>query len=95
MLQPQLEAPRLHLERVRDHEGGSRTAWCTDYWRGECPARGWWWRESKKLNKPSKPPGMYKNSAKTGGFPHLLTLKSLKMLFFYLEVLNKINSRDS
>jgi hypothetical protein len=35
------EAPGLHLERARDHEGGPRTAWCADYWRGECLARGW------------------------------------------------------
>jgi hypothetical protein len=20
--------------------GGSRTAWCADYWRGECPGQG-------------------------------------------------------
>jgi hypothetical protein len=55
------EAPHLHLERARDCEGSSRTAWCTDYWRGESLARGWWWRKSKKSNKPSKPPGMYEN----------------------------------
>jgi hypothetical protein len=64
MLRPQSEAPRLHLEGAGDHEGGSRTVWCTNYWQGECPARGWWWRESEKSNKPSKPPGMYENSTK-------------------------------
>ncbi len=31
MPRPQLEALRLHVERARDHEGGSRIAWCTDY----------------------------------------------------------------
>ncbi len=30
----QMFASHLHLERARDCEGGSRTAWCTDYWRG-------------------------------------------------------------
>jgi hypothetical protein len=30
----------LHLERARDCEGGLGTAWCADYWRGECPGRG-------------------------------------------------------
>jgi hypothetical protein len=42
MLRPLSEATRAHLERARDREGGSRTAWCIDYWRWECLARGWW-----------------------------------------------------
>ncbi len=25
-----------------------KTAWCADYWRGECQGRGWWWRELYK-----------------------------------------------
>jgi hypothetical protein len=29
MLRSYSEAPRLHLERARDLEGGSRTAWCS------------------------------------------------------------------
>jgi hypothetical protein len=49
------------------------TAWWADYWQGECPAQGWWWRESKKSNNNSKPLGIYKNGAKTAGFPLLLT----------------------
>jgi hypothetical protein len=36
------------------------------------PGGGGGWRESEKLNKPSEF-GMYKNGAKTAGFPHLLT----------------------
>ncbi len=40
------EAPGLHLERARDRAGGSRIAWRADYWRGECPAWGWWWKDS-------------------------------------------------
>ncbi len=40
---------------------------------GSARPRGGGWRESKKSNKPSKPPRMYKNSAKMAGFPHLLT----------------------
>ncbi len=39
---PQSEAPHLHLERARDREGGLESAWCTDYWRGECPGRAQW-----------------------------------------------------
>ncbi len=38
-----------------------------------CARQGVWWKESKKSNKPSKPPEMYKNSTKTADFPHLLT----------------------
>jgi hypothetical protein len=34
MPQPKSEAPNLHLERARDRVGGSRTAWCANYWRG-------------------------------------------------------------
>jgi hypothetical protein len=61
--------------------GGSRTAWCADYWRGECPVQGWWWRGSQKPNKPSKPPEINKNGEKTGGFAHVLAYKSLKTFF--------------
>ncbi len=75
-------APDLHLERARDHVGGSRTAWCTDYWRGECPVRGWWQRGSQKSNKPSKPPKIHENGQKTGGFVHVLAYKSPKTPFF-------------
>ncbi len=44
MSRPQSEAPDLHLERARDRVGGSRTTQCADYWRGERPVQGWWWR---------------------------------------------------
>jgi hypothetical protein len=78
----------LHLERFRDRESGSRTAWCANYWWGECPGRGWWLRES---NKPPKLPGMYKNDQ----FPALINLKIAEMpLFLYLKELNKIYSQD-
>jgi hypothetical protein len=49
---------------------------------GKCPAWGWWWGESKNLNKPSKPPGMYKTGIKTAGFSHFLPKKLLKTPFF-------------
>jgi hypothetical protein len=61
--------------------------------RGECPGKGWWWRESKESNKPPKLPGMNRNSAKTAGFPHFLTYKS-EIAVIYLKVLNKIYSQD-
>jgi hypothetical protein len=57
-------APGLHLERGRDRVGGSRTAWCADYWRGECPALGWWWRVSKKSYIPSQSYEIAKNGEK-------------------------------
>jgi hypothetical protein len=40
MPRPYSGAPHLNLERARDHEGGSRTAWCADYWRGGRPGPG-------------------------------------------------------
>ncbi len=57
---------------------------------GECPAGGWWWRESKKSIKPSKPSRIYKN----GWFPTLIYLNNAKNAVFYLTVLNKIYSQD-
>jgi hypothetical protein len=27
-----------HLEKARDPEGGSETAWCADYWQGSAQA---------------------------------------------------------
>jgi hypothetical protein len=42
---PLSEAPGLHLEGARHREGGSKTAWCAYYGRGERPACGCWWRE--------------------------------------------------
>jgi hypothetical protein len=49
---------------------------------GGVPGRGVVVGESKKSNLPSKPPGMYKNSADMASFPHFLPQKSLKMPFF-------------
>ncbi len=79
---PQSAAPDLHLERARDRVGRSKTAWCADYWWGECPVQGWWWRGSQKLNKPSKPPEIAENSKKTDGFAHVLAYKLPKTPFF-------------
>ncbi len=42
----------LHRERARVREVGSETAWCANYCRGECLARGWWQKELKEANKP-------------------------------------------
>ncbi len=85
----QSAAPDLHLERARDRVGRSRTAWCANYWRGECPVQGWWWRGSQKPNKPSKPPEIYKNGKKTNGLAHILAYKSLKTLFFTQKYLTR------
>jgi hypothetical protein len=66
---------KLQLERARDRKDSSRTAWCADYWGGGVVLGlgGWWGEqgESKKSNKPFKPPGMYKN----GWFSKLFALK--------------------
>ncbi len=62
--------------------GGSRTAWCADYWWGECLVQGWWWRGSQKRNKPSKPPKIDENGEKTGSFTHVLAYNLPKKPFF-------------
>jgi hypothetical protein len=56
MPRPKLEAPRLHLERTRDREGGSRTAWCTDYGWGGVPGPGGGYGESHRsqISLPSR-----------------------------------------
>jgi hypothetical protein len=84
-----LEAPDLHLERARDRVGGSRTAGCADYWQGEYPVQGWWWRGSQKPSKPSKPPKIDKNSKKMGGFAHVLAYKLPKTPFFPQKYLTR------
>jgi hypothetical protein len=60
------------IHRVRTYSL-SRVHDSAEYWQGECLAQGWWLRESKKSNKPSKPPRMLKMALKTAGFRHLLT----------------------
>ncbi len=86
---PQSAAPDLHLEKARDRVGSSRTAWCAEYWRGERPVQGWWWRRSQKSNKPSKPPEIYENSEKTVGFVHVLAYKLPKRPFFAQKYLTR------
>jgi hypothetical protein len=86
---PQSAAPDLHLERANDHVGRSRTAWCADYWRGEYPVQGWWWRGLQKSNKPSKPPEIDENGKKTDGFAHVLAYKSPKTPFFAQKYLTR------
>jgi hypothetical protein len=70
----QSEAQHLHSQRARDREGSSETAWCVDYWQGECLGKGWRWRELIEANKPARQP----NYTKTA----LFGLKITKMLFF-------------
>ncbi len=89
MPRPQSESPDLHLERATDRVGGSRTAWCANYWRGECPVQGWWWRGSQKPNKPSKPPEIDENGEKTGSFAHVSAYKSPKTPFFAQKYLTR------
>ncbi len=82
---PQSAAPDLHLERARDCVGRSRTAWCADYWWGEWPALGWWWRGHIYL----QPYEIAKNGEKTGGFAHVLAYKSPKTPFFAKKYLTR------
>jgi hypothetical protein len=44
---------------------------------GECPGRGWWWRESKDSNTPPSHLQCTK-TAKKGQFPALIDLKITK-----------------
>ncbi len=83
---PQSAAPDLHLERARDRVGRSRTAWCADYWRGECSALGWWWRGHIYLSQPYE---IAKNGEKNGRFWHVLTYNSPKTPFFALKYLTR------
>ncbi len=89
MPRPQSGAPGLHLERARDRVGSSRTAWCADYWRGECPALGWWWKVSQKSYIPSQQYEIAKNGEKTGRFAHVLAYNSRKTPFFALKYLTR------
>jgi hypothetical protein len=86
---PQSASPDLHLERARDRVGRSRNAWCADYWRGECPVQGRWWRGSQKPNKPSKLHEIDENGEKTDGFTHVLAYKSPKTPFFAQKFLTR------
>jgi hypothetical protein len=61
MPRPKSEAPRRHLERARDHEGSSKTAWFSDYWRKGVPGHGVVVEGVKGVKYGPKPPGMYKN----------------------------------
>jgi hypothetical protein len=69
--------------------GGSRTAWCADYWQGERPVQGWWLRGSWNPNKPSKSPEIYENGKKMGGFAQVLAYKSPKTPFFAQKYLTR------
>jgi hypothetical protein len=60
-----------------------------DYWRGECPAWGWWWRDSQKSYIPSQLYEIAKNGEKTGDFTHILAYKSPKTPFFALKYLTR------
>ncbi len=70
------------LRKARDREGGTKTAWCADYWQGEFPSWGWWWRESKESNTPPCCPECTK-TAKNGWFRALLANKSTKTTTSY------------
>ncbi len=64
----QSAAPRLHLERARGCKGSADIVWCDDYWWGECPDRGWWWKKLKVANKPPFQPKYTKTVKKSCTF---------------------------
>ncbi len=79
---PQSEASRLHLERARDHEGGSKTAWCADYWQEEVPGQRVVMEGVKEAKKPPCQPKYMKMVPKIGGFAQKYFLRyTPKMLF--------------
>jgi hypothetical protein len=86
---------RLYLLRARDHDGGLEIAWFTDYWRGECPSRGWWWRELKEANKPPCRPKYTKKQHQKLAVTTLFGLKIAEYTVFRSKVLNKIYSQDA
>ncbi len=67
MLRPQLEAPRLHLERPRDREGGSKPAGAPTIGGGSVRAGGGG-KGSQRSQICPQAPGKYKNGKKMGGF---------------------------
>jgi hypothetical protein len=73
-----LEASRLHLERARDHEGGSETAWCA-LLAGGVPRQGVVVEEGVKSPMPAK---IHKNGTKNRQFPALIDLKIAENTFF-------------
>ncbi len=79
------EVPHLYLERARGREGGSKTAWCSEYWRGNCPGRGQWQRESKESNRPQSRPECTK-TAKKGMVSCTIDLKISKNTVLYFKV---------
>jgi hypothetical protein len=88
---PQPEAPRLPLEKARECEGGSRTAWCATYWRGGSAQPGGGGRGSQRsLPSCLKCTKMMSN----GWFSAFIYLKIATNYVIYFKVLNKIYSRD-
>ncbi len=80
MPRPNLGALCLHLERARDHEGSSGTAWWADYWQGSAwPGGGGGGSQRSQISLPSHPKctksvqKQCKNGAKAAGSLHLLT----------------------
>jgi hypothetical protein len=60
---------------------------------GECPGRGWRWRELKEANKPLSQP-KYTKMAKNKQFPALFGLKFGKNTTFHSKVLYTIYFQD-
>jgi hypothetical protein len=86
----------LHLERARDHEGDSRTAWCANYSTigggSARPGGGGRGRQRSQINLPSCL--VCTKMAPKQPVSLIIDLKITKNVIFYLKVLNKIYSRN-
>jgi hypothetical protein len=56
---------------------------------GECPGRGWCWRESKESNKRPCCPKYIQKCLITGCFPHYFAYRLPKALFFAQKYLTR------
>jgi hypothetical protein len=77
-----VEAPRLHLERARDRDSGSKNCLVRQLLEPGVPGQGVVVEGVKGVKYNPMPLQIYKNSKKTGGFTHFLAYKLQKMRFF-------------
>ncbi len=84
---PQLEASRIHLERAREREGGSKTGWCTDYWQGGSAWAGCGGGGSQRSQIHPQATQKEQKQRKHRWFPSLIDLKIVKNAVFHLKEL--------
>ncbi len=90
MLRPQVGSSEPTLRKSQRPYGGSRTDWRADYWRGKCPAQGWWWwGDSQKSYIPSQPYKIGKNGEKRAVSRTFWPINHRKCRFFALKYLTR------